>query len=135
MQGLILCFVLFSYLNQSTSTAVKPFMRSYRFLHVTHLRPAFKKMLTLNSFLRCRETEHRCRRGRERGRHRIRSRLQALLCQDRDLSGSRTNDLQDYDLSPNWTLHAPLTEPPRCPFRFTFNLHFPKVCVNILMII
>ena len=38
---------------------------------------------TVYLFLRQRETEHERRRGRERGRHGIRSRLQALSCQHR----------------------------------------------------
>ena len=38
-------------------------------------------------------------RGRERGRHRIRSRLQALSCQHRAQCGARTHKPQDHDLS------------------------------------
>ena len=39
--------------------------------------------LTFIVFLRERETEHELGRGRETGRHRIQSRLQALSCQHR----------------------------------------------------
>ena len=44
-------------------------------------------------------------RGRERGRHRIRSRLQALSCQHRAQCGARTHELWDHDLSWSWTLN------------------------------
>ena len=39
------------------------------------------------------EIEHRLGRGRERGRHRIRSRLQAPSCQHRARRGARTHEL------------------------------------------
>ena len=39
------------------------------------------------------ETEHKWVRGRERGRHRIRSRLQILSCQHRAQRGARTHEL------------------------------------------
>ena len=52
--------------------------------------------------------------GRERGRHRIWSRLEALSCQHRAWHGARTHELWDHDLSrsqtPNLLSHpgAPL---------------------------
>ena len=45
------------------------------------------------------------RRGTERGRHRIQSRLQALSCQHRDRRGAQTHKLQDHDLSQSRTLN------------------------------
>ena len=61
-----------------------------------------KKNLCL--FLKARETEHEWERGRERGRHRIRSSLQAL-----SWCGFWTHRLQDHDLSQsrllNWLSH------------------------------
>ena len=56
-------------------------------------------------FLRQRETEHEQGRGRERGRHRIWSRLQAPSCQHRDRHGARTHRPWDHDLSRSRTLN------------------------------
>ena len=50
-------------------------------------------------FLRQRETEHEWGRGRERGRHRIRSRLQAPRHQPRARRGARTHGPRDRDLA------------------------------------
>ena len=50
-------------------------------------------------FLGQRETEHEQGRGRERGRHRIGSRFQALSHQPRALRGARTHGPRDRDLS------------------------------------
>ena len=44
------------------------------------------------------------RGGPERGRHRIRSRLQAPSCQRRARRGARTHELRDHDLSRSQTL-------------------------------
>ena len=44
-------------------------------------------------------------KGRERGRHRIRSRLQALSCQHRARCGAQTHGPRDHDLSRSWTLN------------------------------
>ena len=46
-----------------------------------------------NVYLFLSETEHEWGRGRERGRHRIRSGLQALSCQHRARRGAQTHDL------------------------------------------
>ena len=51
-----------------------------------------KKIKYLFNFLRDRETECKLGRGRERGRHRIRSRLQALSCQHRAQCGAQTRE-------------------------------------------
>ena len=52
------------------------------------------------------ERESMSRGGAERGRHGIRSRLQALNCQHRAWHGARTHECWDHDLSwsqtPNW---------------------------------
>ena len=50
-------------------------------------------------FLGQRETEHEQRRGRERGRHRIGNRLQALSHQPRAQRGARTHGPRDRDLA------------------------------------
>ena len=50
-------------------------------------------------FLRQRETEHERGMGRERGRHRIGNRLQALSCQHRARRGAQTHRPRDHDLS------------------------------------
>ena len=42
---------------------------------------------------------------RERGRHRIQSRLQALSCQPRVRRGAETHEPWDHDLSPSWPLN------------------------------
>ena len=48
-------------------------------------------------------------RGRERAKHRIRSRLQTLSCEHRARCGSQTHRLQDHDLNQsrmlNWLSH------------------------------
>ena len=56
-------------------------------------------------FLRQRETQHEQGRGRERGKHRIWSRLQALSCQHRARRGARAHGWQDRDLSRSWPLN------------------------------
>ena len=50
-------------------------------------------------FLGQRETEHERGRGRERGRHRIGNRLQALSRQPRARQGARTPGRRDRDLA------------------------------------
>ena len=54
-------------------------------------------------------------RGRDRGRNRIQSRLQALRCQHRGQRGARTHELGDHDLRPSWRLNL-LSQPgsPKC---------------------
>ena len=50
-------------------------------------------------FMGQRETEHERGRGRERGRHRIGTRLQALSHQPRARRGARTHGPRDRDLA------------------------------------
>ena len=65
------------------------------------------------------ETESkRVREGRERGRHRIQSRLQALNRQHRARRGARTHELRDHDLSRSWTLNQ--LSHPGAPFFLLF---------------
>ena len=52
-----------------------------------------------NVYLLLRDTEREQGRGRERGRHRIWSRLQVLSSQHRAWCGARTHKLRDHDLS------------------------------------
>ena len=61
---------------------------------------------------------------RERGRHRIRSRLQALSCQHRARQGTRTHRLRDHDLSRSWRLHW-LTHPGFPMYKFLCRPMFP----------
>ena len=56
-------------------------------------------------FERERESAHKWGRGRKRGRHRIRSRIQALSCQDRARGGARTHEPRDHDLSQSQMLN------------------------------
>ena len=55
------------------------------------------------------EIEHEWGRGRERGRHRIPSRLQTLSCQHRARHGAQTHGPRNHDLSwsrpHNWLSH------------------------------
>ena len=53
---------------------------------------------------RVRETKHEQGRGRERGRHRIWSRFQALSCQAWAPHGAWTHTPLDHDLSQVWSL-------------------------------
>ena len=55
--------------------------------------------------MREKETEHEQRKVRERGRHRIGNRLQALSCQHRAGCRARPHEPQDLDLSRSRTLH------------------------------
>ena len=74
-------------------------------------------------YLFLRETETECEwvRGRERGRHRIQSRLQVLSCQHRAPCGARTREPQDHDLSRSWMLNR--LSPPGCPCSRLFLNH------------
>ena len=73
--------------------------------------------------LRQRETEHEWGRGRERGRHKIRSRLQALRHQPRDWRGARTHKPWDHDLSWSRTFNR-LSHPGAPPLPFFNNKYF-----------
>ena len=61
-------------------------------------------------------------RGRERGRRRIQSRLQALSCQHRARHGARTHNLRDHDLSQGRMLN--LLSHPGAPKVETLNAPF-----------
>ena len=65
------------------------------------------------------ETEHKQGRERQRGRHRIWRRLQALRCQHRAQHGARTHEPWEHDLRPKSDTQP--TEPPRHPW-FHLNL-------------
>ena len=69
-----------------------------------------KNFFNVYLFLRQRETEHEWERVRERGRHRIWSRLQALSCQHRARHGARAYEPQGHDLSWSQMLN-PLSHP------------------------
>ena len=70
-----------------------------------------KKIFLFLTFICFWDREHEQGRGRERGRHRIWSRLQALSCQHRAQGGDGTHEPQDHDLSWNQESDAQLTEP------------------------
>ena len=65
----------------------------------------FLIFFNLYLFLREKETEHEWERSRERGRHRIWRRLQALSCQHRAWCRAWTHKLWDHDLSRSQTHH------------------------------
>ena len=69
--------------------------------------PIYNTILMFILFLRETETECKWVRGRERGRQRIGSRLQALSCQHRAWCGAQTHELWDHDLSCSRTLNRP----------------------------
>ena len=60
--------------------------------------------------------------GSERGRHRIRNRLQTLSCQHRARRGTRTHRPRDHELKSA----AQLTEPPRRPQTMHFLTSSPE---------
>ena len=72
---------------------LQPFYR--RFTWFSDLKKIFLRFI---HFLET-ETAHEWGRGRERGRHRTQSRLQALSCQHRAPWGAWTHERWDHDLS------------------------------------
>ena len=68
------------------------------------------------------ETEHEWVRGRERGRHRIRSRLLALSCQHRARCGARSHKPWDHDLWWSWLLNWATQAPQTWVDFWTYNL-------------
>ena len=82
-------------------------------------------------FLIClflRETEHERGRGRERGRHRIGSRFQALSHQPRARRGARTRGPRDRDLSRSRTLNR-LSHPGAPALQDFKNVHTWQRCI------
>ena len=75
-------------------------------------------------FERERETECQQGRGRERGRHGIRSRLQALSCQHRAQCGAQAHKPWDHDLSQSWTLNR-LSHPRTPKYLLKANIGAP----------
>ena len=76
------------------------------------------------------ETECKWRRGRERGRHRICSRLQALSCQHRAWHGARTHEPQDHALSWSRTLNR--LSHPGAPGIWYLNLYWVIALLSLL---
>ena len=85
------------------SLPLSNFATPLRILNWLHLVSMYFYFLNVCLFLR--ETECERGRGRERGRHRIGSRLWALSCQYRARCRSRTHEPWDHDLSQIWTLN------------------------------
>uniref|UniRef100_A0ABI7Y262 Uncharacterized protein n=1 Tax=Felis catus TaxID=9685 RepID=A0ABI7Y262_FELCA len=83
-------------------------------------------------FLGQRETEHERARGRERGRHRIGNRLQALSHQPRARRGARTHGPRDRDLAEVGRLTDCATQAPlefsflKSFIHFEFITQYPK---------
>ena len=75
-----------------------------------------------------RETEYEQGWGRERGRHRIWSRLQALSCQHRARHGARTHEPWDHDPSRSQTFNQ-LSHPGNS--ELTFLKNHSGCCVRI----
>ena len=90
----------------------------------------FLKFLCL--FLFESETEHEQGRGRERGKHWIRSRLQALSCQHRAWFGFWPQEPWDHDLSRSWKLNQ--LSHPGAPLFCYFLAFFSSFCVSIWML-
>ena len=76
-------------------------------------------LMFLHFWDRQRETESKHGRGRERGRRRIWSRLQALSCQHRAWCGVQTNKPWGHDIGQSQTQP---TEPRRCPGAIVFEV-------------
>ena len=76
-----------------------------------------KKFFSVYFWDREKQTEHEWGRDRERRKHRIRSRLQALCCQHRAWREARTHKPWDHDLSQsqslNWLSHPGAPEKTR----------------------
>ena len=79
-------------------------------------------------FLRQRETGHVQGTGREKGWHRIRSRLRALSCQHRTWRGARTHEPRDHYLSQVECVTHWATQVPRHFNFFHLFLH----CIGLL---
>ena len=82
-------------------------------------------------FLRDRETEHEQRVGRERGKHRLGSRFQALSCQRRAQRGARTHKPRDRD--GELKSAAQPTEPPRRPEQMRFDITQSLFPIDLLI--
>ena len=82
-------------------------------------------------FLRQRETGCERGRGRERGRHRIGNRLQALSCQHRAQHGARTHGPRDHDLSRSRPLNQ--LSHPGAPIHSSFDGHLD--CLHLLALV
>ena len=77
------------------------------------------------------ETEHKWGRSKERGRHRIRSRLQALSCQHRAQCGARTHEARDHDLGEVGRSTDGATQvSSRIVFILFFSRAVPQPCSN-----
>ena len=72
---------------------------------LSHSFSLFFKFLKIFIYFWEKDIQREWGRDRERGRHGIRSRLQALSCQHRAWHGARTHELWDHDLSRSWTLN------------------------------
>lgn len=98
------------------SIEICPSMNSTQQSYILLWHNIFFLFFNVYLFLRDRERQHEWRRGRERGRHRTWSRLQALRCQHRARCGAGTHRPWNHDLSRSQTLNwlSPPDAPPSC---------------------
>ena len=75
------------------------------FLNKNVLKVLLKALLKITLREREREKARVGEGQREKGRHRIQSRFQALSCQHRARHGAQTHELWDHDLNWSWTLN------------------------------
>ena len=127
--------------KQTSSPHLKHWIRSFSRTGMNGWKP----FLFFPFFLTCiyfweTETEREEGRGRERGGHRIQSRLQALSCQHRAWLGAQTHELWDHDLSWSWRPYQ-LSHPgaPESSFRLSHQQHqnggFSHSCWEALVIL
>ena len=101
----------FPFLSQHYEMINKCFgMRQQKFKSISNFLNFF---FNVYLFLGQRETEHKRGRGRERGRHRIGNRLQALSHQPRARRGAWTHGPRDRDLAEVECLTDCATQAPR----------------------
>ena len=93
-----------------------------------------KKNFFLSLFIfereRGRQSVSRGGAERERGRHRIQSRLQPRSCQHRARLGARTHEPWDHDLSWSWTLNR--LSHPGAPTYYHFRIYLHSSLLIIL---
>ena len=119
----------------------EPVIRSWLLLHINKLENHHGKKgnsriksLQVDQFFNVYfwEKERECEwgRGRERGRHRIWSRLQALSCQHRAWCRARTHKLRDHDLS--WSRMLKRLSHPGAPRWSNFEIKMAYAVFHVM---